>query len=265
MRFFALVTFVLLFTRSEAQDSAGYVKRRSVIATKYKGTAPGKFGHLVKGVTSRISTDKKILAFTFDACGGPKGDGYDQELIEYLNSEKIPATLFLNGRWIDDHPVEVRKLAENSLFEIENHGLLHRPCSITGRSMYGIEGTCNVNEAVDEIELNALKIQQITNRKPVFYRSATAMCDEACGKIARELGETIISYDVLSGDAVARTSCTEIMENILKEARPGGIVIMHMNHPEWNGYEALAEVIPELRRMGYSFVKLQEHPLKGRN
>jgi len=39
---------------------------------------------------------------------------------------------------------------------------------------------------------------------------------------------------------------------------------MHMNHPKWYGYEALEETIPELRKMGYSFVKLEYYKLKSK-
>jgi peptidoglycan/xylan/chitin deacetylase (PgdA/CDA1 family) len=122
-----------------------------------------------------------------------------------------------------------------------------------------------VGQAVDEIELNARKIQQFTHRKPVFYRSATATTDEACGQIAKELGEQIISYDVLSGDAIAGTPAEVISNSIVSKASKGAIVIMHMNHPEWNGYEALQQAIPQLQKMGYSFVKLMHRPLKGKH
>jgi peptidoglycan/xylan/chitin deacetylase (PgdA/CDA1 family) len=131
--------------------------------------------------------------------------------------------------------------------------------------MYGIHGTENVGQAVDEIELNARKIEQITHRKPVFYRSATATTDEACGEIAKALGERIIGYDVLSGDAIAGTRAEVIRNNIVEKARNGAIVILHMNHPEWNGYEALKEAIPQLQERGYTFVKLKDRPLKGKH
>ncbi len=182
-----------------------------------------------------------------------------------LRSQKIHATLFIGGLWIDAHPDLVKELARDTLFEIENHGLRHRPCSINGQSMYGIRGTENVGQAVDEIELNARKILQTTHRKPLFYRSATATTDEACGRIARVLGEQIIGYDVLSGDAVAGTSAEIIRNNILRNAHNGAIVIMHMNHPEWNGFEALREAIPQLQKMGFTFVKLQNRALEGKH
>jgi len=264
MRYLSGALFFLLGFPLAAQNSTEYQKLRTRIVAKFQNSAPGKFGPFVKGVEANIVTDKKILALTFDACGGHYGNGFDRDIIQYLKQERIYATLFLTGRWIDDHPAEVKQLAADTLFEIENHGLMHRPCSVEGKSMYGIQGTANVCQAVDEIEMNAIKIQHVTGRKPIFFRSATAMTDEACGEIATELGETIVSYDILSGDAVGGTPARTIVENIVKKAHPGAIVIMHMNHPEWDTFEALRVAIPRLRKMGYTFVKLQNHQFKGK-
>lgn len=265
MRYFILGHYLLLSVVCLAQTSdLDYESLKAEIVSQFKDASPGKFGPFVKGVFEDIVTDENILALTFDACGGPHGNGYDEELIGWLRSQKIQATLFIGGLWIDAHPDLVKELAQDTLFEIENHGLRHHICSINGHSIYGIRATENVGDAVDEIELNARKLHQFTRRKPVFYRSATATTDEACGRIAQELGERIISYDVLSGDAIAGTPAEVISDNIVKTSRKGAIVIMHMNHPEWNGYEALKLAIPQLQKMGYSFVKLQDRPLTGK-
>ena len=248
---------------SARQDSA-YQNLKGKIVNQFKNASPGQFGSFVKGVDEDINTNNKVMALTFDACGGPHGSGYDAELVNFLIKEKIPATLFLSGLWIDAHIDKVRELSANPLFEIENHGLTHHPCAINGESKYGIHGTVSVSQAVDEIELNARKIEFMTTRKPLYYRSATATTDEACTAIAKHLQETIISYDLLSGDAVAGTPTSVIKENLVKGAKNGAIVIMHMNHPEWNGYEALKESVAEWQRAGFFFVKLEQHPLKGK-
>jgi peptidoglycan/xylan/chitin deacetylase (PgdA/CDA1 family) len=147
------------------------------------------------------------------------------------------------------------------LFEIENHGLNHRPCSINGESAYGIKGTRDVSEAFDEIEANARKIEAITNHRPLFYRSATAFIDEACTRMATMLGITTISFQVLSGDAVRFTPAQVIEENVVKNIKPGAIVIMHFNHPEWNTKEAMEKIVPKLKEMGYTFVHLKDFEL----
>lgn len=58
-------------------------------------------GLKITGVLTRLATKDKVIALTFDACGGKGGSGYDRKLIDYLIKENIPATLFINARWID--------------------------------------------------------------------------------------------------------------------------------------------------------------------
>lgn len=271
---FTISIFLFVITHSAiAQDrtmtpsafiDSAYMSLKSSIVEKFKHDVPGKFGEFVKGVDEDILTTKNILALTFDACGGPTGNGFDSELIDYLRNNHIPATLFITGLWIDANKEKFLALSQDTLFEIENHGLLHRPCSVDGESLYGIRGTSNVSQAVDEVELNARKIQFYTGRKPVFYRSATAATDEECARIAFELREQIVSYDILSGDAVKGTSAETIQKNLTNSATPGAIIIMHMNHPERNGYEGLKRALPILLKKGFSFVKLEHHPLRSK-
>jgi peptidoglycan/xylan/chitin deacetylase (PgdA/CDA1 family) len=241
-----------------------YVQLRDKVVSEYIHAQPGHWGEFVKGVDEDIVTQQKYIAFTFDACGGPHGDGYNKNLIDLLRKEKVPATLFITGRWIDENFETFQNLSRDTLFEIENHGLNHKPCSIDGESEYGIHGTADVPDAFDEIEANARKIEALTKHYPRFYRSATAFIDEACARMAAQLGITAISFQVLSGDAVPFTPAKEIEENVLKNVTPGAIIIMHMNHPEWYTYDAMLKIIPELRQMGYNFARLNDFPLRAK-
>ncbi|NVO11222.1 MAG: polysaccharide deacetylase family protein [Bacteroidales bacterium] len=243
----------------------GYISLKSKVANDFANAKPGKWGEFVKGVDEELVVEDKIIAITFDACGGKYGSNYDKELIEYLRKEKIPATLFVSGLWIDENFKIFQSLSKDTLFEIENHGFNHKPCSVDGESEYGIKGTINVTDAFDEIEANARKIEMITGRRPKFFRSATAFIDEACAKIAKELGITVISFDILSGDAIPNAPINIIEKNVLSHIRPGAIIIMHFNHPKWNTYESLLQIIPKLRSMGYTFAKIENFPLKRKN
>jgi peptidoglycan/xylan/chitin deacetylase (PgdA/CDA1 family) len=245
-------------------NDSSYLKLKRKVVHEYVLAKPGRWGEFVNGVYEDLYTRQKYIAFTFDACGGEKGNGFDQELINFLKRENVPATLFISGRWIDAHFSDFVTLGKDTLFEIENHGLNHRPCSIDGESEYGIHGTSNVSEAFDEIEANALKIKDITGCRPHFYRSATAFIDEACARLAHELGITAVSFQVLSGDAVRNTPVSVIEDNVIKNIRPGAIIIMHLNHPEWNTNEAMQKIVPELRKLGYHFVRLNDFKLANR-
>jgi len=250
-----------IFIEKLYQD-AKYLTLKQKVSQEFAHSAGGQWGEFVKGVDEDLITNNKTIAFTFDACGGENANGYDAELIDFLRKKQIPATLFVTGKWIDANYSTFLQLSKDSLFEIENHGFNHKPCSVDGESEYGIHGTKNIPDAFDEIEANARKIEKITSRRPAFYRSATAYTDEACAKIAKQLGITIISFDVLSGDAVPKTPKSIIVDGVLKHIKPGAIVIMHFNRPAWNTFEAMQEIVPALQKLGYHFAKLQDYPLK---
>lgn len=257
---FSNISFLLKLNKDKS-----YLELKSKIVSAFAFSKPGPWGEFIKGVDEEIATQKKIIAFTFDGCGGKNGNGYDKELIDYLRAERIPATLFVTGKWIDSQFAAFQNLYPDSLFEIENHGLNHRPCSIDGESAYKIHGTASISEAYEEIEANERKIEAITGYRPLFYRSATAFVDEACVKMAAMLGIKVISYEVLSGDAVPNTPEHVLEENVLRNMKPGAVVIMHFNHPEWNTKEAMVKIVPKLRVLGYTFVHLRDVDLTSIN
>jgi peptidoglycan/xylan/chitin deacetylase (PgdA/CDA1 family) len=242
--------------RSQCQES----QTKERIISAFSGKVPKEWGEVVTGVKTRLNTDQRVIALTFDACGGPKGNGYDAKLINFLTSEAIPATLFISGRWIDANQKIFQELARNSLFEIENHGLNHKPCSANGRSVYGIKGTGGVGELIDEIEQNVMKIQTLAGRKPKYYRPGMAYCDEIGVEVANALGYEVVNFSVL-GDAGATYSKQQVKKALLN-ASPSSIVLMHMNHPESETAEGVIEAVPGLKKKGFRFAKLSEYDLR---
>ncbi len=229
-------------------------------SARYSGVVPARWGEVVPGVRTRLDTGEKVLALTLDACGSAKGKGVDSRLMEFLVREQIPATLFINGRWIDANPELFRQLAANPLFEIANHGIRHKPASISGRSIYGIAGTQNVGDIVEEIELNARKIEAISGVRPKLYRSGTAYYDEIAIQISQGLGHEVAGYSLL-GDAGATWSAAQV-EAALMKAVPGDIALLHMNHPEGGTGAGIIAAVPELQRRGFRFVRMSDYPLK---
>ena len=257
----AFLIFSSLFSlvRIDLSQSQETQTKEKIIST-FTGKIPKEWGEKVRGVKTRLGTNQKVIALTFDACGGPRGSGYDAKLINYLKREKIPATLFISGRWIDANRDIFQELAKHPLFEIENHGLNHKPCSANGRSVYRIEGTKSVDEMFYEIEENAIKIETLTGRKPRYYRPGAAYCDEICVEVANALGYEVVSFSVL-GDAGVTYSKKQVKEALLN-APSSSIVLLHMNQPEGETAEGLIEAIPELRKRGFEFVKFSDHGLK---
>lgn len=233
------------------------LKQIEKIKQTYQNQSPIQWGERMEGIISKLPTQEKVIALTFDACGGKHGSGFDEELINYLQANKIPATLFINSRWIKANPDIFQKLSKDPLFEIENHGTEHRPLSVNGRSIYGIQGTKNVTEVINEVSGNHQLIQQLTGRAPKFFRSGTAYYDNVSVQIAQEVGEKIAGFDVI-GDAGATYNKTQVKKALLT-AKSGSIVLLHMNMPSHETAEGLKEAIPLLQEKGYRFVQMQNY------
>ena len=205
----------------------------------------------------RLPTTDRVVALTLDACGGRTGSGYDAKLIENLRRERVPATLFVNARWIERNPRKFRQLAADPLFEIANHGTEHRPLSVTGRSVYGISGTGSVADVIDEVAVNQRLINQLSGTEPAFFRSGTAYYDDVAVRVVNDLGLQVINFDVL-GDAGGTYSAGQVADAILR-SKPGAIILAHMNRPDSGTAEGIQAALPKLSRRGFRFVHLSEY------
>lgn len=243
---------------SVAKDD--YETLKKSVVSKYEKQMPKQWGEKVTDVKTQFNTKEKVIAITMDACGSQGGMGYDKKLISYLEKENIPATLFVNARWIDTNLETFKTLATNPLFEIGNHGLLHKPASVDGSSAYGIKGTENIGELVDEIELNARKIESITDKRPKYYRSGTAYYDDVAVRVANSLKHQVVGFSIL-GDAGATYTAKKV-ETAFLAAKKGEIAIVHFNHPESQTREGVIRAITKLKEQGFKFVKLSDYPLK---
>lgn len=248
------------FTEQPANSKKEYESFRKNIAKAFENQTPRQWGENVTGVKTNLDTQEKVIALTMDACGSPLGMAYDEKLVNFLKKEKIPATMFINARWINKNLSTFKELASNPLFEIANHGLEHKPASVNGKSIYGLSGTKNVEELVDEIELNARKIESITHKRPKYFRSGTAYYDEVAVSVANKLNHQVIGFSIL-GDAGATFSTKKVEETFLK-SKKGEIVIIHMNHPTSDTAQGTINAITKLKQKGFKFVKLSDYKLK---
>jgi peptidoglycan/xylan/chitin deacetylase (PgdA/CDA1 family) len=232
---------------------------RAEVVARYAHRRPHHWGFGVPGVVRELPAAGRVIALTFDACGGPGGSRYDGELIDFLRRREIPATLFLNSRWIDANPAVFRRLAREPLFEIANHGTRHRPLSVTGRSAYGIAGTRNAGEVYDEVAGDQVKLTRLLGAAPRFFRSGTAYYDDVAARIVTDLGLRPVGFSV-NGDGGATFTPAEVRETVA-HARGGDIVIGHMNQPSGGTAEGVAAAVPRLLTRGHRFVRLSDVPL----
>jgi peptidoglycan/xylan/chitin deacetylase (PgdA/CDA1 family) len=225
--------------------------------SRYEAIAPTAWGLDVAGVATRLMGAGRAVALTFDACGGPGGHGYDAALLGFLRQEHIPATLFLNARWVDANPGVFRELAADPLFDIANHGTRHLPLSVRGQSAYGIGGTRNVGEVYDEVAGNAAKLFGLLGHRVRLFRSGTAHYDDVATRIVGDLGERVVGFEV-NGDGGATFTPLQVTQ-AMRTVRPGSIVIAHMNHPSHGTAAGMRVALPVLRDAGYRFVQVADY------
>jgi peptidoglycan/xylan/chitin deacetylase (PgdA/CDA1 family) len=188
------------------------------------------------------------VALTFDVCQS-EGDlaGYDAEIVRVLNETSTPATFFLGGEWMRDHPAETLELANNPLFAIGNHSWSHRDLSaITPEE---IQQEILLTQ---EYMFNALGYQTNLFRLPFGTYSDTALL------LLGGDGLYVIQWDVVSGDPDPNIDAPSMIDWVLQQVQPGSIIIMHANGRGWHTAEALPTIIQSIREQGYTLVTIPD-------
>lgn len=211
----------------------------------------------------------KEVALTFDADMTPvmvdwlhsgQVSSYDDTRITgYLEQNKIKATIFLTGLWIQSYPQETKELADTSLFEFENHTYDHP-------SMAGYcfdQPQVPQSEYPYEIEQTQKLIQQYTHQTPKYFRFPGGCYDQADLDLVKKEGLTTVHWDAVANDGF-NASAGQIEQNVLSEAQNGSIIVLHIggtpNTPATAA--ALPVIVTTLKKEGYQFVTVSEllHP-----
>lgn len=201
---------------------------------------------------------QRQVALTLDACSGQ----FDQDLVQFLISKRIPATLFATRKWIERNPAGVALIkAHLDLFDVENHGEKHIPAVIgEGREVYGIPAHPDVQHLQREVVKGARAIESAFGVAPHWYRGATAIYDrQSMDEIAR-LGFQIAGFSVNADNGATLSEATIIKR--LSRVKPGDVIIAHMNKPASDTAEGLTVGLQALLDQGFVFVRLDQSELQ---
>ena len=198
------------------------------------------------------------IALTLDACSGK----YDDDLIEFLIRNRIPATIFATKKWLDQNPRGLSIIKSHlDLFDVEDHGEKHIPAVIgAGRKVYGIPGEPDVIHLRREVIEGAHAVEEATGIAPHWYRDATAEYDAQSIKEIGKLGYKIAGFSVNADEGA--TSKKIAIEKRLEHVKTGDVIIAHMNKPASDTAEGLAVGLAYLLKKGFLFVRLDQVDLK---
>jgi peptidoglycan-N-acetylglucosamine deacetylase len=202
---------------------------------------PGSAARAVAAVNTR----QPVVALTFDACPTQRGRrGFDSDVFEILRRERVPATVFVSGRWVETHREEALILAGEPLIELGNHSYDHPAFS-----------HLTMEQARADIERTDRIIASL-DRQSVGFRPPFG--DWAAWLPFQTGGRPIVLWDVVSQDAGGHVSARRIVEGVTGAVQPGSIVIFHINGRGPETKKALPEIIRRLRERGLGFVRVSE-------
>jgi peptidoglycan-N-acetylglucosamine deacetylase len=182
-------------------------------------------------LVSSAATERPVVALTFD--DGPSE--YTDRYLDVLREKGVPATFFEIGQEMPGREATMRRiLAEGD--EIGDHTMNH----------VEYPGYAQIAGAAE-------RIKAYTGFQPCLFRPPGGAVNSGVIATAGSLGLKTITWDVDPRDwSLPGTS--EIYSNIVDNARPGSIILMHDGGgPRDETLAALPEIIDTLRAKGYGF------------
>ena len=191
---------------------------------------------------AKLNKGEKVIALTFDDGPWPK---WTEQILDILKKNNIKATFFWVGQVLQEYPQIAKKVVDDG-HAIANHTWHH-----WYRRMD--EAT-----AASEIDRTADLIYKTTGAKTSIFRPPGGIINNGLVAYAQKKKYVIALW---SSDSIdyRRLSPDKLIHNLLKNAKPGGILLMHDGGGDRSHtVKALPQLISELRKQDYKFVTLTE-------
>lgn len=180
------------------------------------------------------------VALTFDLCPVRKGAGYDQDLIDYLVEQKIPATFFMSGKWMAKHDQQVQALLQVPFFEIGTHGEVHAHLPLH-----------SADEQKQEILGPVRLLKTKYHHDATLFRPPYGEFNDDTVNMVRSLGLQFILWNVVSGDPDPTITAIQIEDRLRRTVRKGSVIVMHANGKGRHTHEVVQDLqehlLPERR------------------
>jgi peptidoglycan-N-acetylglucosamine deacetylase len=195
-----------------------------------------------------VTTNEPVLALTFDACATKKqSNGFDRKVFEILAREQIPSTFYLSGRWVEKHPSAAKLIAASPWIELGNHTYSHPRLSLM---------------RPERIRMQIRRTNEILKKKvgrPArSLRPPAGAWNAGVVKLADEEHMPVVLWSVISGDVGGHVAAARMKRAVLDQAKPGGIIIFHINKRAPFTKVALPGIIAGLREKGFRFVTVSQ-------
>jgi peptidoglycan/xylan/chitin deacetylase (PgdA/CDA1 family) len=200
-----------------------------------------------------VETHEPAVALTFDACATRSHRySFDRNIFNVLKRERLPATIFVSGRWVEGHPDVMAELSVDPLVEFGDHSYDHPHMSHLP--------VARIVEEIDQTEAALAKY----GKHSVAFRPPFGEWSARLIYVVHDLRLPTVTWDVVSGDPSAKTTTEGMIRNVVGKARPGSIIVFHINGRGLKTAQALPAIVRELRERGFRFVHVSELMAAGR-
>ncbi|MFE7567570.1 polysaccharide deacetylase family protein [Streptomyces sp. NPDC057539] len=241
--------------RAAATSNSAVVKAPPTLAPGPGGLTPVfKRGNPAAGKTVALTFDADMTAD--QGTRAARGERFDNpSLIALLRRLEVLSTVFMTGRWAEEYPTQAKAIGEDPLFEIANHSYSHHAFTADCYGLPRVDET-KMNEDVQRA-FTAFRDAGARNVMP-YFRFPGGCYDDTALRALAPSKVTAVQWDVVSGDAFA-TDADAVAQQVLEGVKPGSLVVMHCTRSAAPVTEdAVQQIVPELRKQGYRFVKVSE-------
>ncbi|WP_243364032.1 polysaccharide deacetylase family protein [Fundidesulfovibrio terrae] len=228
----------------------------------------------LRGSIRRVDTGgEKLVALTFDLCElSDQRAGYDGAIVDYLRAEGVAATFFAGGKWMRSHPERATQLAGDPNFEVGSHAWTHGNFGVldASRMRQQIAWTQAqyelIRENLDRLarERSCPACADAAPRTIRVFRFPYGRCRAEALDMLASMGIAAVQWDVNMMDAAKTRDASAVTRDVLKNVKPGSIVLGHANGFGHATAEALRSIVPALRAKGYRFVTVSALLAAGR-
>ncbi|MBW4510332.1 MAG: polysaccharide deacetylase family protein [Scytonematopsis contorta HA4267-MV1] len=189
----------------------------------------------------KVDPNNKVIALSFD--DGPWRKNTDS-ILKILKRNNVKATFFMLGDSLANFPQQGKLIAD------EGH-------AIGNHTWHHFYHRMDEQTAGKEIETTADLIYKTTNIKTTLFRPPGGIMTNCVADYAKKHNYTIVMWSADSID-YSHPSVPVIVNRVMREAKPGGIVLMHDGggNNRSQTIAALPQIISKLKAQGYSFVTI---------
>nr|WP_174782941.1 polysaccharide deacetylase family protein [Dolichospermum sp. UHCC 0260] len=210
-------------------------------AKGFSTDVPPKFQGIVIS-EAKLPPEKKVIALTFDDGPWPSSTA---KVLDILKKNNIKGTFFVVGQNVKNYPdLTKRVVAEGHI--IANHTWHHWYHHMNAQAAaYEVANTTDI-------------IYKTTGIKTSLFRPPGGNMRNGVAAYAKSNKYAVIMWSSDSMD-YSRPGVPRLINNIFREAKPGGIVLMHDGGGDRSHtVKALPEIISKFRKQGYEFVTVPE-------